>query len=354
MSSFSKNTGGNVAMIAALVGVPLVLMAGSAIDYANMIRKNTAMQNAVDSALLYVAPDSRSKNKLEIEKEIRNHLKVHLPPSQYLEINKIEIIQSDKKNALEVQVAAKHPTNLLGLAGFPTLNYNPLAKVQLNGKRFEIALVLDTTFSMTADEKIDALKASASSFVNQLMDLNANEEKIKIGIVPFAKYVNVGVHNKNKFWLDAPKSRTENICITDRPVVAKSGCSMQTFFYDGVPYEAEQCTAYEYGNPVETCKITTYDWVGCVGSRDYPLNIKDESYGTRVPGIGGEGVWCPVPILPLTASRTTLLDSINSLAPYDDTYIPAGLTWGLRTLQLKNRLPEARTKQRQQAPTRKK
>ena len=317
-------------MMTALIGVPLMFAAGGAIDYTNMTRKSSQMQDTIDAALLYVAQDSLTMDDDEVEVEIRNYLQTHLSPSHYLQIKDIDLSRTDNNNALAVNISAEHPTNILGIAGFPALRYNPVAEVRMNGKRFEIAMVLDSTFSMSADGKMDGLKTSATSFVNQLMDLNTNEEKVKIGIVPFARYVNVGVHNRHASWLDAPDTRTENICRTTTPVISSSGCSSETRYNDGVPYQVNICTSIEYGDPVETCSDQVFEWTGCVGSREYPLNVEDRSYATRVPGL--EGVSCPTDIQPLTASRSGLLSAINNLTPSESTYIPAGLTWGLRTL----------------------
>lgn len=327
---FLNDASGNVAMTTALIAVPLLLAAGSALDYSGLSRKESAMQNAADAAVLFVAQDSLAKGDAALEQEIREHLKVHLSAEQYQEIKNLQVIRTNSNNGLEVKISAEHPTNILGIAGFPTLEYSPVSKVQLNGKRFEIAMVLDSTGSMASDGKMTALKDSASSFINQVIDLNTHEEKVKIGIVPFAQYVNVGIHNKNQFWLDAPSTKTENICSTKAPVISSSGCSDQTFYDDGVPYQRNICTNITYGDPVETCEDRTTEWKGCVGSRVYPLNIQDRSYGTRVPGL--VNVSCSSELRPLTSSRSNLLNAISNLNPSGSTYIPAGLTWGFRTL----------------------
>ena len=94
-------------------------------------------------------------------------------------------------------------------------------------------------------------------------------------------------------------------------------------------------------------------WKGCVGSRTYPLNIKDEQYGTRVPGVmnrprntaypassmkgwrWGEKNYCPtalIPLTPLKTGRDKLVNKIDSLQTKGHTFIPAGLLWGWRVL----------------------
>ncbi len=71
-------------------------------------------------------------------------------------------------------------------------------------------------------------------------------------------------------------------------------------------------------------------WNGCVGSRAYPLNIKDENYSIRVPGI--MGATCGSPVLEMTHDSAAARTMVNGLVTNGETYIPSGLVWGWRML----------------------
>ena len=148
----------------------------------------------------------------------------------------------------------------------------------------EVSLVVDTTGSMNSDGKIQALRTAASDFVKIIDNTNANtaEGMIRVSLVPYAQYVNVGTGNKTAGWMD--------------PVI-------------------------ESGGNV---------WRGCVGSREYPNNTNDGAYGDGIPPIMNEN--CAQPIEPLTANATKLLGRIAGLTGSGLTYIPGGLAWGWRTL----------------------
>ncbi len=105
---------------------------------------------------------------------------------------------------------------------------------------------------------------------------------IRVSLVPYAQYVNVGTGNKSASWMDPVNESTGNV------------------------------------------------WRGCVGSREYPNNIIDGSYGDGIPPIMNET--CAQPIEPLTADTDRLLGRIGSLTGGGLTYIPGGLAWGWRTL----------------------
>ena len=63
MKNFLKNTSGNVAVTVALLGIPLMLSAGAAVDYSQYARKQSSLQNVVDSAALAVALDLQTSSQ---------------------------------------------------------------------------------------------------------------------------------------------------------------------------------------------------------------------------------------------------------------------------------------------------
>jgi hypothetical protein len=82
-------------------------------------------------------------------------------------------------------------------------------------------------------------------------------------------------------------------------------------------------------------------WEGCVGSRDYPLDL-DDSDNTPIPAVSG--VTCnPIEMLPLTSDVDTIEDWIDDLTTkVDDTYTGAGLIWGFRALSEREPFTEAK------------
>ena len=158
-----------------------------------------------------------------------------------------------------------------------------------------------------------------------------------MALVPFAQYVNVGMDNRYASWMDVPSdsSTTTTSCYDTYPNAVKSNCRMVTYSAtnDGVPYTytVEECD-WDYGTAVGVCApyTSTNTWNGCAGARSNPLNIEDEQYSTRIPGI--RNVSCPSKILPLSKSASDIKDNINAMVAYGDTYIPSGLVWGWRAL----------------------
>lgn len=331
MKSFLKDTSGNIALNIALLGIPVILSGGVAIDYSQFARKQTTLQNVTDSAALAVALDLQVSSQAEIEAKVDNYFEANLSAEQYSEIKDFKVIIPSEKNKVTVQVNGKHPTKLMRIAGIDTLSYTPESVVNVPTSNAEIMLVLDTTGSMELEGKIDALKVSANQFLDDVLKANEFKERVKVGITPFARYVNVGLDNRNASWMDVEADYTETIEIETQDVISSSGCSESTYTdSEGLERTGTTCTNYEYG-PTYTKEVTNeYKWNGCAGSRKFPRNLTDDDYSYKIPGPLNTS--CPNRITQLTTDETVLKNQVAALSPSGSTYIPSGLIWGWRGL----------------------
>jgi len=108
---------------------------------------------------------------------------------------------------------------------------------------------------------------------------------------------------------------------------------------DGVNFgviekEEHDCTdpEWEYtGNRVCGDRSTSYEWHGCVGSREAPYNEQAKYNGRRIDGIMNET--CGTEFSPLTTDLVDVQTKISSFTTAGNTYIPSGVMWGWRTLQ---------------------
>ena len=295
LSRFLTDVRGNVTITAVLMLLPLCVCAGAALDYSRLSRNQGQVQNAVDAAILSVAnTNPLSRETSDLEEDIDNFLKANLPAFNYNQIQSITVTKGTAGN-VTVDVDANFPTSLMKIAGYDNFEYGLEAEIKIKEQlKFEIALVLDTTGSMASNGKMSTLKSVARDFVDDMLATASETGDIKLAVVPFSQYVNVGKSHSHSSWANVP-------------------------------------SGYSYNK-----------WKGCVGSRSYPLNVQDQSYNTKVPTIlkpsnswwsyNNEYYYCPTPLTPLTSSQGTLNNAINAMNPDGGTYIPAGMTWGIRVL----------------------
>jgi hypothetical protein len=353
-----RDRSGNFGMLAGLVCIPLVLGGGLAIDYARYSSSRAHLQELTDAAALTLAAsksqDARTLQAMALDSIEQNRDQARV---QDVEIVALNATADD----IDLSLRGDIPATFMSLIGHDRLESrtSALAERALRGN-VEVALVLDNTWSMSeADSKgvtkIGALKAAARNLVSEL--LSGDDGGVRISLVPYADYVNVGTKYRNEPWLDvpadytstpAPKTcttkTTKTVCDKTKPTTT---CERTV---DGVK-ETYSCgggceTGYSREvtvEPYESCtgggKGTPYQWYGCVGSRmmsDYRLHDKYPS--SKYPGYVETSMKCLNPIVPLTSTKSTLLSAVDGMiinrgtSYRPNTYIPAGLVWGLNLL----------------------
>jgi hypothetical protein len=186
---------------------------------------------------------------------------------------------------------------------------------------------------------------------------------VKVGIVPFADYVNVGVGNRKESWVSVQDDysttkttttpavpytcktvSTKQVCSKGAPKTCTSTTDGVTTTYDCTPNICTTVPVTPYqscsgGTPEKTTTtVTNYKWYGCVRSRKTgELRLNDSEPNSPYPGFLGTSQQCLNPIVPLTSDKTVLTTAIDSLiinigGYKPSTYIPAGLIWGVNVL----------------------
>ena len=267
--------------------------AGLAIDFqrSNLVR--TEIAEASDAALIaaarYKAGHPRA-DSAELTGVARKVFDNGFTRKSAIRIEHFEIGFDSARGTFSLDVRGKMNALIMGVLGNRYIGVDTRSEARL-GKPplLEVALALDVTGSMKQNGKMTTLKTAANDLVDTLFE--APGAKVKFSVVPFAQYVNVGIANRNAAWLSG----------------------------------------------------TGPGWVGCVGSRDYPLNVEDSNYLVNTaPGVimsvrdpahsVPTAIQCPTALLPLTDDKNLILASINGLTPQGYTYIPSGLSWGWATL----------------------
>lgn len=267
---------GNIAMMFGLLLFVMLGGAGIAIDLQRSDLLRTEVAEATDAALLAA---SRYKNGHpnadmdELAAVARRVFDNGVKHGKDLDIESFVLSFDDAADTFALDVACTADTLIMGLLGQEYLNVGTRSEAKL-GKTplLEVAMALDTTGSMNQKGKISTMRNAARDLVKTLFE--AEGADVKIGVVPFAQYVNIGKANATKWWLDNP----------------------------GVA------------------------WMGCVGSRNYPFNTMDSAFdAVKVPGLLGAP--CPNELMALSTDEDALDTMISKLNPNGWTYIPAGLTW---------------------------
>ena len=338
LKAFAKDARGNTAIMFALAALPMMIMAGGVIDLTSSYSMKAKLQKAVDAAALATAAAyglNEDESRQAGVKTFQSNFAMSSgsgPVTPAITIKDSEVV---------VTARAKAPASFLKLVRIDSIDIAARAVVKRSYGTLEVALVLDNTKSM-AGSKLTTLKSASRNLVSTLFS-EGKAGRIRVSVVPYATYVNVGTDKRGAFWMDAP---------ADRDIPHAASCRYQwtwkrtncrpatcTKWEDGVSstYTCRKCdwVKDEYKKVCSGAWTQHIRWHGCVSSRAYPLNTGDDSYSSvKVPGV--PNVWCQQPIQPLTADKDSVETKLDAMtADVNGTYIPGGLAWGWRTLSSK-------------------
>lgn len=324
LARFAAAEQGNIAVIFAIALVPVLSFIGAAIDYSRAVQARTSMQAALDSTALMLSKDLSSgtitTSQLSTKaQQYFNALFTATNSIPTVSVAATYTASTSMGSTIEVTGSGTYTTSFMKIAGFPTLDIGTTSTSAWGLVRMRVALVLDNTGSMAQDGKMPAMQTAAKNLIDQLSALAKTSGDVYISIVPFAKDVNVGASNYNKYWIDFTDWDAANRIWTCSSYNSWGGCNNWT-----------------------STPANHNTWTGCVVDRDQDYDTKNTT-----PVSGNAGTLFPAdqysycrsgssaylqPIVPLSYDWSSLKTVIDNMKPTGNTNQGIGLAWGWMTL----------------------
>ena len=354
-------------MLLALALIPIFSVAGFAIDHNRHISAQNKIQSSLDAAALATALQL-NQEKLE-ESELNPIAQAYFDTQ--LEANSaMALVPVNAKivgDEVVLSVTGTLETSLMAIIGQRTMPLAAETAVVYNIQQpVELALVVDMSGSMSGS-KLTALKDAAKSLTDILLPEDAkseddddddddddsgssgSKEPAKMSIVPFNNYVKIDTKYKSASWIrdTDPYTRSWKSCRTTNRARREAGCRRETYTCTKWRGSVEKGNRESYrgtckrwkcpsgAKPKQTCtnRSEYRKWHGCVRSRKAPYNTQDDSYTShKILGIVAKNACSVSKTLELTTDHDAVDGVINSLKASNETYIPTGLIWGLRSL----------------------
>ena len=364
---------GNIAVMTALLAVPLAGFVGLATDGARAWVLQSRLYTALDAAALAMARNvgvPAATRDAEAAGMFWTNFGVNPAPGETLApaiggsrrafMGSSAVFEAPVQvdsGTVRVAASATIPAYFTRLIGFNELRARATSEARRADLGLELALVLDVTGSMDTgcsapgnrtgadcgftpvprtpnqmvagrNSNIDLLRLAAADLVNVLYGERETVPNLWVSVVPYTTTINLGP--SRQAWLDATARAT---LAADFSPTSWRGCVEARRGYPGAPADGDlmdyapgevafrpflyRSTLGDYtlnGNPVPgdndwARRLWTTNTVGQNAiTEDFQLWRGNNQVG---PNVG-----CPqVPVLPLTASKTTVLNTIEALRP---------------------------------------
>jgi len=218
LKAFRTECLGSVTQITAVAALPMLLAAGAAIDTIRISREQVAFDAAVDSAALAVAADDRASlagldaaqvtaRIAELEEFAKKYMAENYTP-QYGSSQEMEVDITITGAAIDLAASHTFPTTIMSLTGIDEIELGSHSQIMKAMRPIEIALVMDTTGSMSSDSKLAGAKTAARNLLSTIYGGSAasvpESEYLRVALVPFAAGVrlNPSAYDFNLNWID--------------------------------------------------------------------------------------------------------------------------------------------------------
>jgi Flp pilus assembly protein TadG len=392
ISRFKHDARGSVALLAGLSAIPMLLAAGVTVDMARASHEDTAFQAAVDAAALALAASDLSNldgvtaaqlptRMSQLNTMAKKYIKANYTPQFYNDKDIKVNVAVDSSGTVSVQGYHDFPTAIMRIVGINKVDLAADAQVKKSAglsENIEVYLVMDTTGSMSQNNKLVDAKAAAKLLLTEVLGDKTSDPHLKFALIPFSASVNVGSQYLNSGWIDtAGNAQVSRLNFTDTTwynamawtklkykdstgvtqTLAWNGCveaRLGTYATDDTapsastpdtlftPYFApDEASTGKYPNDYIGSSGTPNEYTGLTYTQKNSDSYRQKNqakYDGRTlssTDVSADGPWfnCAASaIVPLTDSRTVIEAGIDAMTARGSTVLPEGLAWGWRVM----------------------
>src|SRR3954453_13129721 len=193
---FSRDDGGNIAVLFGIALVPILTFVGAAVDYSRANAARSSMQAALDSATLMLSKDlsEGTITTADIPATANKYFKALYTSVDAHDPSVTATYSTDSKSGSHVVLTANGQITaaFMNIVGFPTMSFSSSSTSTWGNTRMRVVMVLDNTGSMAQNGTMSAMQSAARDMVDKLSTYNKQTGDVYISIVPFTKDVNLG------------------------------------------------------------------------------------------------------------------------------------------------------------------
>jgi Flp pilus assembly protein TadG len=288
------------------LAIPVVVGAmGVSVDIARSYLVKERLSHALDAAALAGAGSANLEGD-ELQARVENFFY-----RNFGESGNIEIVIAQTSSNLSVSAVVPLDTTFMQVLGVSSVDISNNVVVQREVRGLEVVMVLDVTGSMATNDNIGALRTAATNFTHIICPGTTCVNNVRIGLVPFATTVNVGPYGLGR----TPSNGVYDTAFVNNPhnlLFKQSGPGSSTAWWGCI---LERPTPQDTQDSETSWRWDMYRFVSISGSTTAPNTNCNKAY-----------------ILPLTATKSTVLSRISGLTATGNTLSNVGMVWGYRVL----------------------
>jgi Flp pilus assembly protein TadG len=187
---FTLSKSGGVAMIFGLAFIPLSMLTLCAIDFHRASTVRLAMQDSLDAASLAAARNQSATTTAQIQAIGTNVFNANMHQfSDAVVTSSSFTLQGDGTVIAHAEADVTALVSSMFIGG--PMHVSADSEVKRSSKSLEVAMVLDTTGSMSGS-KIEDLKDAANELIDMVVQDVQTPHYSKVAIVPYSQAVNAG------------------------------------------------------------------------------------------------------------------------------------------------------------------
>lgn len=215
-------TSGQVAIIFALVSLPILLLTGFAIDFARQHNTDLHLQAATDMASLAAARalEDSSQTDEDIRQVAQTYYLAQLQSIYGDIVCDAPGVTIDRKNEVVSVAGGCNLPTIFGIrvSGYEKVSVAQISSSESRSTELEVALVLDLSASMIGSAEAE-MKSAAQHLVSTILNARTHK-RVRVSLVPFSTSVNADIYGNRAMGRldhdDRAGDGTEILCVRER------------------------------------------------------------------------------------------------------------------------------------------
>ncbi|MEO1189653.1 MAG: TadE/TadG family type IV pilus assembly protein, partial [Pseudomonadota bacterium] len=214
-AKLKKDCGGNVLMIFALCLVPMVVVAGFAVDFQQTVKRKAKVQVVLDSAVLAAARIKQTGATDDaVKQSVQDFLDAQIAGLGGLTCDPAVVVVTPNDEEIDANITCQQDTYLVKVIGREQVDFKVISGSEYGIDKIDVAFMFDISGSMNSSSRLTNLKVAAQEAVDVLLPDGASQELIdntRLAMVSYNAMVNAGDHFQDVTGVTPTRTYTHEI-----------------------------------------------------------------------------------------------------------------------------------------------